>query len=64
MKPIIVVGSSNTDLVASVERLPGEGETVMGSGLQKYAGGKGANQAVAAGRCTNGLGGYIEIETG
>jgi ribokinase len=48
MKPILVIGSSNTDLVASVERLPGEGETVMGSSLQKFAGGKGANQAVAA----------------
>ena len=48
MKPVIVVGSSNTDLVASVERLPGEGETVMGTNLKKYAGGKGANQAVAA----------------
>ncbi|MCF7816770.1 MAG: ribokinase [Kiritimatiellales bacterium] len=48
MKPILVIGSSNTDLVASVERLPGEGETVMGSSLQKFTGGKGANQAVAA----------------
>lgn len=48
MKPILVVGSSNTDLVAGVERLPGEGETVMGSCLNKFAGGKGANQAVAA----------------
>lgn len=48
MKPIVVVGSSNTDLVAGVERLPGEGETVMGDCLHKFAGGKGANQAVAA----------------
>ncbi|MEN8255027.1 MAG: ribokinase [Verrucomicrobiota bacterium] len=50
MEPIIVVGSSNTDLVALVDRLPGEGETVMGESLQKFAGGKGANQAVAAAR--------------
>lgn len=48
MNPILVIGSSNTDLVASAERLPGEGETVMGSSLRKFAGGKGANQAVAA----------------
>jgi ribokinase len=50
MKPILVIGSSNTDLVAAVERLPGEGETVMGSRLERFAGGKGANQAVAAAR--------------
>ncbi len=48
MKPIVVVGSSNTDLVAGVERLPGEGETVQGTSLNKFSGGKGANQAVAA----------------
>lgn len=48
MNPIIVIGSSNTDLVAAVERLPGEGETVMGIRMDKFAGGKGANQAVAA----------------
>ena len=50
MKPIIVIGSSNTDLVAQVNRLPDEGETVMGQSLKKFAGGKGANQAVAAAR--------------
>lgn len=50
MKPILVIGSSNTDLVANVERLPGEGETVSGTCLKKSAGGKGANQAVAAAR--------------
>jgi ribokinase len=50
MKPIIVVGSSNTDLVVSVNRLPNEGETVMGESLLRFAGGKGANQAVAAAR--------------
>ncbi|MBN2163045.1 MAG: ribokinase [Pontiellaceae bacterium] len=48
MKPIIVVGSSNTDLVAQVERLPGEGETIMARGFERFAGGKGANQGVAA----------------
>jgi len=50
MKSIIVVGSSNTDLVVKVDRLPSEGETVMGENLQKFSGGKGANQAVAAAR--------------
>lgn len=50
MKKILVVGSSNTDLVANVERLPGEGETVLGTCLNKFSGGKGANQAVAAAR--------------
>jgi len=50
IKPVLVVGSSNTDLVASVSRLPLEGETVLGSGLAQFAGGKGANQAVAAAR--------------
>ena len=47
---IVVVGSSNTDLVVSVDRLPGPGETLLGGGFKQYAGGKGANQAVAAAR--------------
>ena len=47
---IVVVGSSNTDLVVSVERLPNPGETLLGGGFKQYAGGKGANQAVAAAR--------------
>jgi ribokinase len=47
---IVVVGSSNTDLVVSVERLPNPGETLLGGGFNQYAGGKGANQAVAAAR--------------
>jgi ribokinase len=47
---LFVVGSSNTDLVALVERLPAPGETVMGGDLAVFAGGKGANQAVAAAR--------------
>ncbi len=47
---IVVVGSSNTDLVVRVPRLPGTGETVLGDDLSSVPGGKGANQAVAAAR--------------
>jgi ribokinase len=49
-KKIVVVGSINLDLVASVSRMPGNGETLMGEGFATYPGGKGANQAVAASR--------------
>lgn len=45
-----VVGSVNVDIVASVERIPAPGETVPASGVERLAGGKGANQAVAAAR--------------
>ena len=48
---ILVLGSSNTDLVISLPRLPGLGETVAGGNFYRCAGGKGANQAVAAARC-------------
>jgi ribokinase len=47
---LTVVGSVNLDLVARVERLPLAGETVSGTTLQRYPGGKGANQALAASR--------------
>ncbi|MFD8232620.1 ribokinase [Streptomyces sp. NPDC059696] len=47
---LLVVGSANADLVISVERRPGAGETVLGSDLAVHPGGKGANQAVAAAR--------------
>lgn len=47
---VVVVGSMNVDLIASVKRLPGAGETVSASGLEKRFGGKGANQALAAAR--------------
>ena len=50
MGRVIVVGSLNVDLVTSVEAHPRPGETVIGSGLDRYAGGKGANQAMAAAR--------------
>ncbi|MFD8556357.1 ribokinase [Streptosporangium canum] len=47
---MIVVGSVNADLVVRVDRRPAPGETVIGSDLLTYPGGKGANQAVAAAR--------------
>ena len=47
---IVVVGSANTDMVVRVARIPGPGETVIGGELIVAAGGKGANQAVAAAR--------------
>lgn len=49
-KTILVAGSLNADFVATVERLPAPGETVLSSGFQMVPGGKGANQANAAGR--------------
>jgi ribokinase len=52
---VLVVGSANADLVVRVERWPGAGETVLGSDLAVFPGGKGANQAVAAAR----LGGRV-----
>jgi ribokinase len=50
MSRVLVVGSSNTDMVVRVPRLPGPGETVLGGTFAMAAGGKGANQAVAAAR--------------
>lgn len=50
MFDVCVVGSANLDLVATVGRLPGPGETVPGISYAEYPGGKGLNQAVAAAR--------------
>jgi len=47
---IVVVGSSNTDMVVRSARIPAPGETVTGGQFLLAAGGKGANQAVAAAR--------------
>jgi len=51
MRPnILVVGSSNTDMIVKVPRIPRAGETVLGGAFSTAPGGKGANQAVAAAR--------------
>ena len=47
---IVVVGSSNTDMVIRLDRIPRPGETVLGGEFVTAAGGKGANQAVGAAR--------------
>ncbi|MCC2640570.1 MAG: rbsK [Nitrospira sp.] len=47
---VVVVGSSNIDITARVDRLPHRGETVLGQRYVQSFGGKGANQAVAATR--------------
>lgn len=47
---VVVVGSANVDLVLDIDHRPAAGETVLGSDLVTTPGGKGANQAVAAGR--------------
>jgi ribokinase len=59
MKMILVIGSSNTDLITSVERFPNAGETISGKSFMQAMGGKGANQAVAARR----LGGDVMFVT-
>ena len=55
MGKIVVIGSSNTDLVVQTPNFPKPGETIIGGNLNTFAGGKGANQAVAAAR----LGGSV-----
>lgn len=52
---IITIGSINLDLIATVDRLPGPGETVPGTSFTTAPGGKGANQALAAARAGAGV---------
>jgi ribokinase len=47
---ILVVGSSNTDMIIKVQHIPKPGETILGGEFASAAGGKGANQAVGAAR--------------
>jgi ribokinase len=47
---ILVVGSSNTDMIIKLDRIPRPGETLLGGEFFMAAGGKGANQAVGAAR--------------
>jgi ribokinase len=57
MDSIVVIGSSNTDMVIKTDHLPVPGETIIGGEFFIYPGGKGANQAVAAAR----LGGQVSF---
>jgi len=59
MAKIIVIGSSNTDMVIKSKKLPAPGETILGGTFLMNPGGKGANQAVAAAR----LGGNVTLVT-
>ena len=59
MKRILVIGSSNTDMVIKTEKIPVPGETILGGKFLLNPGGKGANQAVAAAR----LGGKVTFVT-
>ncbi len=56
-RKIIVIGSSNTDMVIQSPKLPLPGETILGGQFFMFPGGKGANQAVAAAR----LGGAVTL---
>lgn len=59
MKKILVIGSSNTDLITKVKNFPAPGETIVGKEYMEAMGGKGANQAMAAHR----LGGDVQFIT-
>ena len=59
MSKIVVIGSSNTDLIAKVNEFPKVGETIKGISYLQVMGGKGANQAIAAHR----LGGDVRFIT-
>jgi ribokinase len=59
MNEILVIGSSNTDMVIKTEKLPCPGETIVGGTFMVNSGGKGANQAVSAAR----LGGKVTFVT-
>ena len=54
---LAVVGSINTDMTVTAERIPLKGETLQGNSLSYIPGGKGANQAVAMAR----LGAEVEM---
>jgi ribokinase len=59
MSKILVIGSSNTDMVIKTDKMPSPGETILGGMFLMNPGGKGANQAVAAAR----LGGKVTLIT-
>lgn len=62
MGKIIVAGSINMDVVAQTEHLPRAGETIFGRDLHYIPGGKGSNQAVAAGRLSDNV--YLAAKLG
>ena len=57
MSLITVIGSSNTDMIMQLDKIPFPGETLIGNQFSTAPGGKGANQAVAAAR----LGGNVNF---
>ena len=57
MPKILVIGSINMDMVACIDHIPLQGESVIGEGYSFNPGGKGANAAVAAAR----LGGEVSF---
>ena len=57
MSLITVIGSSNTDMIMQLDKIPFPGETLIGNQFSTAPGGKGANQAVAAAR----LGGNVSF---
>lgn len=57
MKKILVIGSLNLDMVVNVDHTPAAGETILSGSMAMVPGGKGANQACAAGR----LGGRVSM---
>ncbi|ACL69216.1 ribokinase [Halothermothrix orenii] len=56
-KEILVIGSLNMDLIVQTEKYPRKGETVPGENFKQVPGGKGANQALTAGK----LGGQVRF---
>jgi len=61
MKKIVVLGSTNTDMVISGKKIPVPGETISGGTFLMNPGGKGANQAVAVARLSKAKGSTIFI---
>ncbi len=61
MKPILVIGSLNMDLVVQTGRAPAPGETLPARSFQTIPGGKGANQAVAAARLSAAAAGGVRM---
>jgi ribokinase len=47
---VLIIGSSNTDLIIKAERIPKPGETILGGEFVRAVGSRGANQAVAVAR--------------